>query len=134
MALHKAIRLFALLVAVVGSLVVGGCSTVSVSSTHYLGVPVFPATDAAQVEILRKEPKRPLERLGEIILEPSGNPELGRIEQALRAEAAKLGANAVVVVRDETRRVGAWIDGWRWVRTSHVIYGRVIVAVAIRYK
>ena len=131
---HKATRLFALLIVVAGSLVVGGCSTVSVSSTHYLGVPVFPVSDPAQVEILRKEPKRPLERLGEIILEPSGNPDLAKIEQALRVEAAKLGANAVVVVRDGSRRVGAWVDGWRWMRTSHVVYGRVIVAVAIRYQ
>jgi hypothetical protein len=133
MAIHSASRYLTLLALVAGASVVGGCSTVSVSSTHYLGVPAFPATDPAQVEILRREPGRAHERLGEVVLEPAGDPELAKIEGALRSEAAKLGANAVVVVRDGTRRVGAWTDGWRWVRTTRVIYGRVIVAVAIRY-
>ena len=50
----------------------------------YLGGPTFPPTDPAQVAILRSEPSRPHERLGEVFAEPSGDPTAAQYEQALR--------------------------------------------------
>jgi hypothetical protein len=117
-----------------GALVSFGCSTVSVSSHRYLGAPNFPPTDPAKVEILRHQPSRPHEQLGEIVLRPSGEPDVARLEQALRVEAAKMGADAAVVVSDRTRRIGTYVDGWWWTRHAYPVYGRVIVAVGIKYR
>jgi hypothetical protein len=110
-----------------------GCATVSVSSTRYLGVPQFAPTDPASVEILRHIPRRPHEKLGEVFLQPSGNPPVAEMEQALRGEAAKMGAEAAVIVFDRFKRIGTVIQGPWWARSSYPVYGRTIVAVAIRY-
>ncbi len=110
-----------------------GCSTVSVSSTRYLGAPQFAPTDPNTVEILRQVPKRRHEKLGEVFLQPSGDPPVAEMEQALRTEAAKLGADAAVVVFDRFKRVGTVIQGPWWSRSSYPVYGRTIVAVAIRF-
>lgn len=110
------------------------CSTVSVSSIRYVGVPVAAPTAPGAVEVLRREPRRPHEKLGEIVLRPSGNPSLEQLEAALRREGAKLGADAVVVVRDTTRRVGTFVSGPWWARSASPVYGRVVIAVAVRYR
>lgn len=115
------------------TLALAGCATVSVSSMRYLGVPQFSPTDPATVEILRHVPRRPHEKLGEVFLRPSGNPPVAEMEQALRGEAAKMGADAAVVVYDRFRRIGTVIQGPWWARSSSPVYGRTIVAVAIRY-
>jgi hypothetical protein len=49
---------------------------------------------------LRSEPTRPNDRLGEIMIDASTDPAppLTEVEAKLRKEAAKLGADAVVVV------------------------------------
>jgi hypothetical protein len=109
-----------------------GCSSVSVSSERSIGAPTFVATDPASVEILQRAPRRRVVRLGMIYLEPSGHPPVEELEKALRTEAAKMGANAVAVVHDRTRRVGRVIEGPWWDRTARPIYGRKIVAVALR--
>jgi hypothetical protein len=116
------------------ALALTGCATVNVFSSRDLGVPVVAATDPASVEILRKEPKRPHVRIGEVFLSPSASADAARIETALRREAAKLGADAAVVVRDRTKRVGTYVSGGWWVRHHSPVYGREIVAVAIRYQ
>lgn len=117
-----------------GALMVVGCATVSVESHRYLGAPTFAPTDPARVEILRREPRRPHEQLGEIVLQPSGDPGVAQLEQALRAEAAKMGADAAVVVSDRTRRIGSYVSGGWWTRRAYPVYGRVIVAVGVRYR
>ena len=122
------------LAAVVGLVAVTGCKTVSINSHQYLGVRSFPPSDPAQVQILSEMPARPHVQLGEVQAQPSssnvGNPQ---IEQALQKAAAKLGANAVVIVTDHSQVVGATVTGPGWSRSVNTISGRVIVAVAIRY-
>ena len=115
-------------------LVLSACATVGVSSERYLGVPQAAPTDPASVEILRKEPKRPHLQLGEVFLSPSPDATVDTLETALRTEAAKLGADAAVVVRDRTKRVGTYVTGTWWVRYHAPVYSRQIVAVAIRYQ
>ena len=110
-----------------------GCSLVTVESQRYLGVPTYAPTNPAQVEILRTEPTRPNVRLGEISLEPQDHPQVSEIEEKLRTAAAKMGANAAVIVADKTQIIGAWVTGPWWARQADPIYGRVIIAVAIRY-
>ncbi len=116
------------------TLAVAACATVDVASERYLGVPQASPTNPASVEILRHEPKRPHVQLGEVFLSPSRSADVAEIEQALRVEAAKLGADAAVVVRDRTRRIGTVVSGTWWTRWHTPVYGRQIIAVAIRYQ
>lgn len=116
------------------TLAFSACATVDVASERYIGVPQASPTNPASVEILRREPKRPHVQLGEVFLSPSGDPSVDRIEAALREEAAKLGADAAVVVFDRTKRIGTVVSGTWWSRWHTPVYGRKIVAVAIRYR
>lgn len=129
---RRRLALAALLAALVTPL--SGCATVDVASERYLGVPQFAPSAPASVEILRREPKRPHVQLGEVFLSPSDGAEVADIEKALREEAARLGADAAVVVQDRTKRVGTYVTGSWWVRYRTPVYGRQIVAVAIRYQ
>jgi hypothetical protein len=109
------------------------CSYVSTETRHYLGVGSYPPTDPSRIEILHSEPQRPHERLGEVILEPEGNPSVTEMEAKMRQGAAKLGADAVVIVADKTRLMGSYLSGPWWGREVYAQYGRVIVGVVIKY-
>jgi hypothetical protein len=115
------------------TLLLAGCSFVSTRLQPYLGGPTFPPTDPAQVAILRAEPERPHERLGEVFAEPSGDPTAAQYEQALREGGARMGAHAVVVVYDRLQVVGSMVSGPWWAPSAAPIVGRVVVGLAIRY-
>jgi hypothetical protein len=116
-------------------LFVTGCNTVSISSKQYLGGPRYAPSNPASVEILRTEPTKPHVKLGEVQAQPSSDSvPIEQIETALRTAAAKLGADAVVVVYDKTQVVGAVVTGPGWGRSVSTITGRVIIAVAIKYQ
>ena len=123
-------------IAAVAALLVGaGCNTVSTSSTQYVGGPTFPPTNPTNVVILRTMPTRPHVRLGEIRAEPSSTSvDVTKIEEALRVKAAKMGADAAVVVVDRVQPIGAMVVGGYLNRSVEEIQGRVIVAVAIKYQ
>jgi hypothetical protein len=57
-----------------------------------------------------------------------------KIEAALQKAAAKLGADAAVVVYDQTQVTGAFVTGPWYGRSIQQIQGRVVIAVAIRYQ
>ena len=82
---------------------VASCAYVEATTTQYVGVPRFPPSDPKAVQILRSEPMQTHDRLGEILLDISVDPppEITEVEQRLREEGAKWGANAVFVVRDQ---------------------------------
>ena len=114
--------------------VLTGCNTVSTSSHQFLGGPTYPPTDPAQVQILRTEPTQPHVQLGQVQAEPSSSSvSNAEIEQALQKVAAKMGADAVVVVQDTTQVTGAYVTGPLWARSVTRVSGRVIVGVAIKY-
>ena len=96
------------------------CAYVDATTTQYVGVPRFPPSDPKTVQILRGEPMQPHDRLGEILLDISVDPpaEIVEVEQRLKEEAARWGANAVFVVRDQV------MPG----------VSRRLIAVAIRYR
>jgi hypothetical protein len=122
------------LMALAGLMAVTGCNTVSISSHQYLGGPNFPPTDPLQVQILRTQPTQPHMQLGQVQAEPSSSSvSKQEIEQALQKAAAKMGANAVVIVADRTQIMGAVVSGPLFARSVDTISGRVIVGVAIRY-
>jgi hypothetical protein len=114
-------------------LLLAGCNTVSVSSKQYLGMPIYPPTDPASVQIMRSAPVVIVQRLGEVSAEPNGNPSVESIEAKMRDAAAKMGANAVVIVSDNTTRMGAIIVGPWYDRQISSQYQRAIVGVAVRY-
>ena len=114
-------------------LLLTGCSFVSTRLQPYIGGPTFPPTDPARVEILRSEPTRVHQRLGEVFVEPSGEPTVAQYEQALREGGAKMGADAVVVVYDQMQVLGTAISGPWWAPSASPIVGRVVVGLAIRY-
>jgi hypothetical protein len=81
------------------------CSFVEATSVQYVGVPRFPAGEPASVQVLRAEPAQRHDRLGEVLLDISTDPPppVEDIEQKLREEAARMGANAIYVIRDVAR-------------------------------
>lgn len=132
--MKTALRCLLSLAAVVALFAVTGCNTVSTTNTQYIGGPVYAATDPAQIQILRTMPTRPNVRLGEVRAEPSSDSVgVPQIEEALRKSAAKMGADAVVIVYDRTQVTGAVVTGPWFGRTIQQTVGRVIVGVAIKY-
>ncbi len=116
------------------ALLLTGCSSVSAETIRYVGAPQPPPTDPSRVEILRQRPKRPHEKLGEVVLKPSGDPDVAAIEKKIREETAMLGGDAAVLVYDKTKRMGTLITGDWWVVRATPLYERVIVAVTIKYR
>ena len=112
-----------------------GCQTVFTSRTQDIGAPKYPPADPTQVQILRTPPTRAHVRLGEVRAEPSSeNVDAAKIEDALRKEAATLGADAVVVVYDRPQVTGAFVTGPWWGRSLQTVQGRIVIAVAIKYQ
>ena len=123
-----------LFTAVVALFTLTGCNTVSTSVKQDIGGPTYAPSDPAQVQILRTPPTRPHVRLGEVTAEPSSDSvPVKEIEAALQKAAAKMGADAAVVVYDKTQTTGAYVTGPWWGRSVQAIQGRVIIAVAIHY-
>jgi hypothetical protein len=128
------LRYVATLAVTTALLAVTGCNTVSTSTTQAIGTPVYPPTNPATVQILHTPPTRPHVRLGEVRAEPaSTSTPASDIATALQNAAAKLGADAVVIVYDQTQIVGAVVNGPWWGRSVQGITGRVVIAVAIKY-
>jgi hypothetical protein len=121
------------LLAVLGFML-SACATIEADRIQYAGAPRFPARDPAVVEILRNEPTRPNDRLGEVVVDASvgPSPPIAEVESRLRAEAAQLGADAVVVVYDGIDPV-ATVSPW-WGGPPRPVTGRRLVGVAIKYQ
>src|SRR5262245_8293645 len=86
-------------------------ATVDATTTQDIGAPRFPPSDPARVQILRVEPQRAHDRLGDIVVDASTDPAppIEKIEAKLRDEASKLGADAVVVVYDRVQPTAAYV-------------------------
>lgn len=100
------------------ALVCGVCSCSSISgqtayisahTTPYASVPPQAPTQPANVRVLRFEPTQPSQNVGEIVLLiPRDAPQSTEaVNDKLRQEAAKLGADAVIVVDDHFQQNGA---------------------------
>ena len=132
--MKSASRLLSLFAVLVTLLAVTGCKTVSVSSIQYVGGPVYAPSNPAQIQILRTQPIRANIRLGEVRAEPSSDSvSVQQIETKLRQAAAKMGADAVVIVSDRTQVTGAYVTGPWYGRSIQQTTARVIVGVAIKY-
>lgn len=114
----------------------GACATVDVTTTEYVDAPRYQPTEPTAVQILRTEPTVPHDRLGEVMVDASTDPAppIVEVEQKLCKAAAKLGADAVVVVYDRIQPVAAYVSGPWWGRNIESISGRKLIAVAIRFR
>jgi hypothetical protein len=112
------------------------CATVDATTKQDIGAPHFPPSDPARVQILRVEPQKAHERLGDIVVDASTEPAppVEKIEAKLRDEAGKLGADAVVVVYDRVQPTAAYVSGPLWARDIETVTGRKVVGVAIKYR
>jgi len=113
---------------------IAGCSSVETKSFRMLGAPDEPATDPAKVEILQGATLRPHITLGRIEAVPQGNPDNEAIEEAVRKEAAKLGADAVIINYQGEAPRGFSISGLPGSAHAERETGRVIKATAIKFE
>jgi hypothetical protein len=134
----KPILSHALIAALAALSLVGltGCSSLSTETIQYLGVPRHAPTDPEEVEILQAAPDQPHTKLGEVVTSVSLNPSpsIEKIERAMRRKAAALGADAVVLIRDQVEVTGTWLAGPYWSPRVSPIRDRVIVGVAIKFE
>jgi CBS-domain-containing membrane protein len=87
-------KAFVLLVALVAAICFTGCQTVDITKT---GKGFHAPTNPNDVEILMTRPDRAYEELGTINATGFLASETAKMHNALRAKAAPLGANAVIV-------------------------------------
>lgn len=127
--------LFVFAVGLAVAALAAACSSVQARSIHFVGRPDFPPTDVATVEILHRPPMRPHEVLGQIMIQPEGNPSQEAIEDKLREETAKMGGSAAVIVQDRLQRVGAVWTGGAWWGGGQIqpVMGEVISAIVVRF-
>ena len=130
------LRCFATAAAVLSLFALPGCSSVPTSTNQALGVPTYPPNpNPASIQILTTPPTRPHVRLGDIQAEPySESVSAAKITEALQKAAAKIGADAVVIVYDRNQVLGAMVTGPWFGRSVQTYSGRVIVGVAIKYQ
>jgi hypothetical protein len=109
---------------------------VEARSIRFVGEPTFPATDPSTVQILHRPPEQAHWVLGQVTVEPQGDPSQDQIEAKIREETANLGGNAAVIVADRLQRVGAVWTGGPWWGGGNIqpVMGQVISAIVVRYK
>ena len=117
-------------------IVAGGCAGTNVSTVRYANVPDFPPTEPDRVQILRSEPARPHQQLAELTVDAPANtaPAAHQVEERLRTAAARLGADAVVLVVDPLQPPGAVASRTWWGAPANPVTGRGVIGVAIRYR
>ena len=114
-------------------MVLTGCATISERSHAYLGSPLYPPTVPQSIQILAAPPKEPVVRLGEVVLSVDGNPPRQKLEEKLKAGAARMGADGVYIASDQTHIYP--LEYWDcWGPTTDEYWHRLIVGVAFKNK
>ena len=96
----------------------------------YPNAPYFGPSDPARVDLLRREPRRDHVRLGEVWIRPTWRMDRFYVEGILREKAARMGADALVIVADRYFNEGYAYSYWHGPRP---VYERQIVGIAIRF-
>ena len=111
--------------------------TAAVSCYHpygyrlYPDTPRFAPTHPARVELLRRAPRGEHIRLGEVWIRPTYRMDRYYVEGMLREKAARMGADALVIVADRYFRDRVDFSFWYGPRP---VYDRHIVGIAVRYR
>ncbi|HEY7677788.1 MAG TPA: hypothetical protein VIG69_11990 [Candidatus Methylomirabilis sp.] len=115
-----------------------GWGSAEVFSDRLPGAPVYPPSDPAKIEIFRQiVPQRPYVSLGRIRVEPDSTIPREEVDRLLRAEAAKMGADAVLVETEGTRVVGVNYQqggGFANLDAPQEVTAPLIIGAAIRYR
>jgi hypothetical protein len=115
------------------ALIVCGCAGISQNTRPYLGGPHFPPTNPTNVLVFATEPKTSKDYLGEIFLSTSGSPSRQQLESRFRAAAARMGADGVFVVSDQTHVFP--VVYWAWGGpTTDQAWNRSVIGVAFKSK
>jgi hypothetical protein len=105
---------------------------------YFPGAGRFPATRPASVDLLRWEPLRPHVAFASIRYNPPVRMSRGQVEWELRQRGASIGADALVIEVDTIYREKVWVGPYRQDRDRrgrrHVVRGRIIEAIAVRYR
>ncbi len=105
--MKQTLRLTALALA---TCVLAGCATVDVTKT---GRGYYPPTNPNEVEILMTEPTRPFSEIATVSTSGHEMRAEAKMHNAIRAKAAPLGANAVIVQQQGIIPTGMG-GGQRW--------------------
>lgn len=103
-------RNLAPLVLALSVLILGGCAAVDITKT---ASGFYEPTDPNKVEILKTKPDRKFVELGTLTVTGFDSQETAKMHNAIRAKAAPLGANGVIIT-DEGMTPGGWGTYKRW--------------------
>ena len=121
-----------------GVLGMAGWAWTEVTSDLLPGAPVYPPSAPATIEIFRQiVPQRPYDSLGRIRVEPDSTIPREEVDRLLRGEAAKMGADAVLVETEGTRVVGVTYQqegGFANLDAPQEVTAPLIIGAAIRYR
>ena len=112
----KHFQKFMVLLAICG--LVSGCASVDITKTSS---GFYDPTDPNTVEILKTRPDRKFEELGDLTVTGFDLTETAKMHNAIRAKAAELGADAVIITQDGLTPAGFGYKRWA-------------TGVAIKYK
>ncbi|MGE0108873.1 MAG: hypothetical protein AB7S81_03800 [Bdellovibrionales bacterium] len=101
------------------ALILAACANVDITKTSS---GFYDPTDPNLVEILKTRPERSYEELGTLTVTGFDSAETAKMHNAIRAKAAPLGSNAVIIT-EEGMVPGGWGTFKRWA-----------TGVAVRYK
>ena len=111
-----------------------GCRAISTTHTQDIGGPRFTPSDPAKIEILQNVPARPHVEVGKVWGHSSDTSvDVSKLEDALRKEASRLGADAIVVWQDSIDAGGSAIPRPARVRLANGVPGRTVIGAAIKY-
>ena len=112
------------------------CASLDATTTPDAGAPHYPPGDPASVQILHTKPTKSHDRLSEIVVDiATHSATLGNeVEQKLRQEAAKLGADPVVVVYDRLQPLGPYVMSGYWDQSIETVTEHNVIGVAIKYR
>ncbi|MFA9439139.1 hypothetical protein ACDA63_05825 [Uliginosibacterium sp. sgz301328] len=90
--------------------ILAACASMDATVNTYSTTPELPPTDPAKVVILKIAPTRDYIRLGQVAIDstysPAPSPE--SLQERMRKEAAKIGADAVIIVYDDAPPASAY--------------------------
>jgi len=128
------IRFLLLMMGGASLLLMTGCREISTAHTQDIGTPRFSPSDPAQIEILRNVPATPHVELGQVWGHSSDTSgDVSKLEAALRKEAARLGADAIVVWQDRIETWDAADSRLGGGRSADGVHGRTVIGAAIKY-
>lgn len=119
---------------IAASLLVTGCCSISTTHTQDICGPRFAPSDPSQVVILPNVPARPHIELGQVwAYSTSASENPSKLEQVLRKEAAKLGADAFVIWHDGIQTGDPALFPANEGRSVKKVPGRTVIGAAIKY-